>query len=363
MSLSVESKTILDIASISINNKPGPCPQCRLIQLLISKLCSSEGKDPKSEDPQHSEQLEEEVINDYTDQLEGNGSENSSSWRVSSLCDIDAEDENHSPAWCTQKCLLGLKSGTKLDPDFPNVKSHRWDLRNENHPLCRHTFRSILQAVLRAHPDKIWTPLKLGEKPGKLTACAKNTMFRITLPLFNYVLIAKANAEETPLMAQEFRIYRRLRFLQGVRIPVTLGLISTPDERPHTYDESSFRCITLLSYVGKGVSIENEAEYAEDVGQFRNNDLKQYNVSLDTVYRRNILWSEELNRVMFVDFERAEITAPFNNLEVGVRSLSTEERVLLLRDHDERIVRKLIAEVGTSQYTGAEILRKLCGEE
>ena len=62
----------------------------------------------------------------------------------------------------------------------------------------------------------------------------------------------------------------------------------------------------LLAFAGKMISKVEEERYTGELDWFQHRGLEAFGVKLDTVYRRNVLWCEEVHGLMFVDFERAK---------------------------------------------------------
>ena len=118
--------------------------------------------------------------------------------------------------YCTQKCLLGLKQGSNLDLDCPNVEEHRRHTTNQSHDLDLPSFHRLLQSQLVADMDHHCQPLR---KQG-----ARGALFKITLISHGYTFVAKGTVEAFVLdLRHEGHVYERMKKLQGTTVPVCLG--------------------------------------------------------------------------------------------------------------------------------------------
>ncbi|KAF3482687.1 uncharacterized protein GIQ15_02011 [Arthroderma uncinatum] len=216
--------------------------------------------------------------------------------------------------FCTQKCLLGIFNRGPLDQNCPYVASHG----HGRHTIDDSEFCRLVRAQILAKsgPSGCESMHRHG---------TSGALFWLTLYPYGYTLVAKAMPVETVRRAiYEESIYRQLRPIQGIHVPVCLGSVDI-SSRPLWYD-GIFEVVhlLLLSHVGKLIKVHAGV-----------NDLKIYVPSacesLHAIHRQrvlhrdahigNILWNAENKQAMFIDFERARIVN--NSTETKKRKLGT----------------------------------------
>jgi hypothetical protein len=199
--------------------------------------------------------------------------------------------------FCTQKCLLGLASGGTMDENCPNISDHG----REHISVFR--FLELIRAQLASSSgvDAGCQPLYLSGSRGSL--------FKIRLPSHGYTLVAKGVERiDHSLLQHEQQVYHRLSTIQGVHVPVCLGIVDLL--RPYYYDCGVYTSFLLLGWAGKPLSgyinqsskqnLQNKATAA-----FR--ALHELHVLHRDAAIRNIVYDKPNDNLMIVDFERAEI--------------------------------------------------------
>ena len=223
--------------------------------------------------------------------------------------------------YCTQKCLLGLANGGKLDALCPNVRDHGKGC----HQIDTSAFLTLIRQQLSSDLDTDCKPIGL---PG---ACG--VLFRVRLRSHGYTVAAKA----TPIhFVQRLRweafVYGHLRPVQGVHVPVHLGNV---DLETYYFYEGITELVHMmfLSFGGKRISryltAHNGTVAAQQVECAA---LAIHNLGIlhRDLEPRNILWNEESNKAMIIDFERAEIVEPRSALG-GTSANWTRKRKLETR--------------------------------
>ena len=196
--------------------------------------------------------------------------------------------------YCTHQCLRGLVLGGAMDKKCPNVLDHgRSHLDLE---YFRHCIRNQL-ATDRGR-DSNCIPLGLSGLHGSL--------FKVCLATHGYTLIAKGVEEvDASILRHEARIYDRLRDIQGVHVPVSLGTVDLI--LPYYFDGRICTRFLLLSYAGRPL---NHIDDSLDPGI-----ITHIPEAFAAMHRRRVLHQDaELRnmlydgkKVMIVDFERANI--------------------------------------------------------
>ncbi|KAL8919997.1 MAG: hypothetical protein Q9208_006501 [Pyrenodesmia sp. 3 TL-2023] len=208
--------------------------------------------------------------------------------------------------YCTQACLLGLVQRLPIDEHCPNARLHpRGRKVNANkHALTAAKLCNLLRGQLARTLDKDCTDLRLQG--------ARGMLFQLTLSSHGYTFVGKGTIDiYLPDLQHEYRMYQRMRQLQGVLIPVCLGNIdlSVPWHDLHI----KIIHMLLLSYGGETISRACEVEHHQQVRRFEL-ALADRGVKHEDTRRLNMLWNKELGKLMFIDFERSTV-------EIGTRAL------------------------------------------
>lgn len=205
--------------------------------------------------------------------------------------------------YCTQKCLLSLVRGRKLDARCPNVGSH--SRGGGSHPVKHAQWLAMLRQQLEQSLDDGITPLGQGG--------ARGVLFKVTMLAYGYTFVSKGTVRAfIPDLQHEANVYKRLRPAQGRHIPVFLGAVDLREmERIYYYDHRVY--VVYMAFLSWGGCSLSEARAA---GVPRN-ELRDTAVrSLRAVHCEgvrhgdvrdaNMLFNEETG-VMMIDFERAEM--------------------------------------------------------
>ena len=207
--------------------------------------------------------------------------------------------EQHQRQYCTQECLLGLVQGNALDESCPNAGLHRCGRKGRKHLLTKQQFPTLVQSQLaRSLDDNVKELHKQG---------IRGALFEIDLVAYGYMLVAKATIDVyIPYLMHEGRIYDRLESLQGTLIPVYLGNIDlvTP-----WYDLGvRLTHMLLMSYAGERADkVCGKNEIATQTDRFESTIKALGVIHNDLMYYRNTLWNDQLQRIMFIDFEGARV--------------------------------------------------------
>ncbi|KAL8703858.1 MAG: hypothetical protein Q9201_002973 [Fulgogasparrea decipioides] len=201
--------------------------------------------------------------------------------------------------YCTQACLLGLVQNSAIDEDCPNAALHpRRRLRPDHHLIGARTLKRLVREQLGTDLDQSCTDLKVHG--------ARGMLFQITLESHGYIFVGKGTIDVfVPDLKHEGVVYNRLRSLQGKFIPVYLGNI---DLITNWYEYGI--CILhmlLMSYGGTPIRTKDQSTQIQ---------VKDFEAKLDRLgiqhrdlREPNMLWNQELQRLIFIDFERSTIEA------------------------------------------------------
>ncbi|EDN08383.1 predicted protein [Histoplasma mississippiense (nom. inval.)] len=204
-----------------------------------------------------------------------------------------------SQPYCSQQCLLALQDDGPLDTSCPNYLAHlkRRIQTAEFHALIRE------QLSRDRGPDASCRPLY---KKGSCGAA-----FKIHLLSHGYTLLAKGvERNNSHKLEHENEVYHRLHDIQGDYIPVCLGIVVLDSKYPYYYDEGVYTHMLLLSWAGKPISEVMKSDNSACVIEMTSQSLQAIHLAgvlHGDVEPQNILWNEDCNRPMLVDFERAEM--------------------------------------------------------
>ncbi|KAI6351162.1 hypothetical protein MCOR25_010094 [Pyricularia grisea] len=222
--------------------------------------------------------------------------------------------------YCTQRCLLGLVQGGFLDVKCPNVALHRQPNSDSNrhhglsracvrHPINHAHFLSLLLKQLKWTLDDGITPLVQGG--------ARGVLFKIWLIEYGYTFVGKGTIQAfVKDLEHEAAVYKRLHPIQGIHVPVFLGVVDLRSmNRIYYYDHRVYVVhITLLSWGGCDLDATEIVGSRE--GQFKGKAMQsllaihQLGVAHMDVRGANMLFNTEVNGVMMIDFERALLLEP-----------------------------------------------------
>ena len=217
---------------------------------------------------------------------------------------------NRKRAFCTQSCLQGLAYGGPLDGDCPNIADHCQEGDEGNgHRLDGETFRTLLSEQMQWNRIEVCSPLGMQG--------ARGALFKMTLPSHGYTVVAKGTISAfVQDLRHEADVYRRLTSIQGVHIPIFLGNIDL--QKPFRYDVAvRIVHMMLLAWSGERLS-ESKAFGSMDKSVCKLDLMRGINamhaagISHRDIRTPNLLWNEEMQRVMIIDFDRADIVMGSN---------------------------------------------------
>ena len=219
---------------------------------------------------------------------------------------VTADQEDR--PYCTQKCLLGIIRGQQLDDACPNSGLHRkgGNRLQTHHPVSHRQWLNMLEKQLKQSLDDGIEPLGLGGSRGVL--------FKVTLLAYGYTFISKGTIRVfIKHLEHEAAVYKHLRPIQGVHVPVFLGAIDLrPMNKIYYYDHRVY--VVYMTFLSWGGYSTAEAEKHSSTKQSLEQEAS---LSLQAVHRlgvlhkdvrpANMLVNSETGGVMMIDFERAEL--------------------------------------------------------
>lgn len=213
--------------------------------------------------------------------------------------------------YCTQKCLLGLRHGDILDKQCPNFTRHcvRGTGHDSSHPMDYELFTFLIQKQLEIDQTLFC------QQPTVSSRGHHAEFFKITLAGFGVTFCAKGVAlSDQHRLMNEYIMYQRMKNIQGVCVPVCLGLFAL--QFPFGSQNISGLEIThVLLMSNAGVSVEENVSRAETcempseeiLESESNRTLKSItNAGIDRHDQRkkHLYWNTERKRVFHIDFEK-----------------------------------------------------------
>lgn len=193
--------------------------------------------------------------------------------------------------YCTQACLLGIAQKSSLDQKCPNASLHR--KHGRQHAIDLEEFLRLVREQLAEELDYDCEPLGLQG--------ARGALFKITLTSYGYVFVGKGTVKAfVPDLMHEGRVYQQLKDLQGTAVPVCLGNIDLVDCY-HLDVGVNILHMLLMSWGGEMVSGTVDQEEVQQTLR----EVRAAGIDQGDVRRENLLWNEEKERAMLIDFERA----------------------------------------------------------
>ncbi|KAI4284178.1 MAG: hypothetical protein L6R35_004969 [Caloplaca aegaea] len=199
-------------------------------------------------------------------------------------------------AYCTQQCLKGLIDRGAMDSGCANYDYH--PQKDGKHAITRQTFARLLRQQLTEDRDNYCLDLRHQGATGRL--------FKLTLASHSYTLVGKGTTSDFIVDSKrEGRVYRHLKARQGKSIPVYLGNIDLL--LPWIGGDMDIVHMLLMSFAGQRVLQKSGSRELSDVMA----DAARFNeecVQIGALHRdtclRNIMWNEETQNLMFIDFDR-----------------------------------------------------------
>ncbi|KGO77164.1 hypothetical protein PITC_024060 [Penicillium italicum] len=217
------------------------------------------------------------------------------------------QSRQHKMQFCTQSCLLGLQQNDILDEKCPNVALHTRG-QSDKHQITALDFLRQLNQQLDTDIDQHCTPLN---KRGSYGAS-----FKITCAIYGYTVVGKGTTTHLwPHVSREIEVYRVLQRAQGSAIPVFLGPIDL-NMSYFLHGAGEIRHMLLMGWGGETInSIEHSPELQKQIRRSRK-EINSLGVTHGDLRLDNLLWSEELQRVLIIDFHRSQLNYELKRRQV-----------------------------------------------
>ncbi|PON19986.1 hypothetical protein TGAM01_v211146 [Trichoderma gamsii] len=252
----------------------------------------------------------------------------------------------HTTQYCTQKCLVGLVQGGFLDTCCPNVKLHNKQIGHarrasiSRHPVRHSKWLQLLREQLEESLDKGLTPLGEGGSRGAL--------FQVTLLAYGYTFIGKGTVRAfIKDLEHEAAVYKRLKAVQGISVPVFLGAVDLQSMNKIYYYDHRVYIVHLTFLSWGGYKLNNSGNASDMSKRLVDGALR----TLESIHRKgvvhkdvrgaNMLYNPETNRVMMIDFERSLLVQPSRR---ALAQLVPNKRAWSRESSGKRAVRHLTSD-------------------
>ncbi|PHH50538.1 hypothetical protein CFIMG_007398RA00001 [Ceratocystis fimbriata CBS 114723] len=198
--------------------------------------------------------------------------------------------------FCTHKCLQGMALGGPMDQECPNALDHG------NKHISQQEFLSLVrdQLAVDLGDNADCIPLYLSG--------ARGSIFKVRLSSHGYTLVAKGVQKvDVALLSHEEDVYDHIRNLQGIFVPVCLGIVDLIEH--YYYDGGIFTHFLFMSYAGQPAFKFMEKAKGDAANEIiaAFSALHQYQVLHCDAELRNIVYDVRTRKYMIVDLERARV--------------------------------------------------------
>ena len=192
---------------------------------------------------------------------------------------------------CSHKCFRRLVEGAFLDRDCPKYHKHLFTHQLPRAPV-RHALglAEFLVALRQQWDADREEGFRRGQDEG-----AYGFIFTCILTSHGYTFIGKGITDSLTLILQRGQgVYERLQPLQGLKVPVCLGLFKLP--HPYYRLEDEITSILLLSWAGDSESLM----HAEKLPLLE--ALREHGVRQSDIHDPNFCRCARTGQVMAIDF-------------------------------------------------------------
>ncbi|KKK13727.1 hypothetical protein AOCH_003360 [Aspergillus ochraceoroseus] len=206
--------------------------------------------------------------------------------------------QQHASRFCTQRCLLGLQQGGALDGLCPNVQLHRQGQERDRHSIDAKQLVQLLKEQLDQDLDHNCTPFGVCGSYG--------APFKITCAAYGYTVVGKGTTSRLwKEVSGEAEIYRVLQKAQGLAVPVFLGAIDLK-MMFFLHGAGEIRHMLLMGWGGRSIGTAESLTLRQEISRSKK-QVRKLGVMHEDLRPENMLWNDELGRIMIIDFHRSQI--------------------------------------------------------
>ncbi|KAL2817138.1 hypothetical protein BJX63DRAFT_117403 [Aspergillus granulosus] len=224
----------------------------------------------------------------------------------------------HVAQFCTQQCLLGLQKGGAIDPLCPNAERHTSGKHSNRHPIDAKTLVQTLKKQLGKTLDHDVTPMGL--------VSGYSAPFKITSTRYGYTIVGKATTSGLwKEVSREVDVYRILQRAQGSAVPVFLGAIDLIN--PYfLHAAGTIRHMLLMGWGGQDLGKLKPAKSLDSEISRSLKEVSSLGIHHGDIRPENMLWNDELSRVLIIDFHRCTLDHPLMPCSLKGQRRAPKER-------------------------------------
>ncbi|CRG92859.1 hypothetical protein PISL3812_09932 [Talaromyces islandicus] len=199
--------------------------------------------------------------------------------------------------FCTESCLLGIKTRASFDENCPNVKLHRRDSQDCHSINCADMVCSLKQQ-LNNDMDNYCTPY--GQPVGM------GLPFKVTLMPYGYTLLGKGTTDRGwENLEWEAEVYHVLKPVQGSAVPVYLGTVHP--NQSYFFEGVQIKHFLLSSWYGDRTDWINWNQRQWDIYQQTVQKIRRLGVHVGRVHQSNVFWDSQRRQARLVAFDRMKL--------------------------------------------------------
>ncbi|CAG8132553.1 unnamed protein product [Penicillium nalgiovense] len=206
--------------------------------------------------------------------------------------DQDDHSQRRAAQFCTQRCLLGLRTGNALDELCPNVDHHRRGQTDPTqHPISADDMITSLKNELDEDIDRC---IPFG-------GCGSyGAPFKLSCMKYCYTVLGKGTTSGLwKEVSREAQVYRVLRKAQGSAVPVFLGTIDLV-KIYFLHGAGQIRHMLIMGWGGECTATMELTQRLRREIHKSNKEIKALGIIHEDLRRDNVLWSEELGRALII---------------------------------------------------------------
>ncbi|PGH32001.1 hypothetical protein GX50_05195 [[Emmonsia] crescens] len=205
----------------------------------------------------------------------------------------------------------------KLDHQCSNVSLHRQGQNGDRHCINARELVQLLKKQLDHDLDHNCTPFG--------TCGSYGAPFKITCAAYGYTLVGKGTTSGLwKYVSREAEIYQVLQKAQGSAVPVFLGMIDLKLIL-FLHGAGDIRHMLLMGWAGESIDKVKFSTLNDEISKSER-EIRMLGVLHKDLRPANMLWNNELRRVLIIDFHRSDIDRRPKKRRVGSlkRSLRQE---------------------------------------
>ncbi|WPG98889.1 Hypothetical protein R9X50_00168900 [Acrodontium crateriforme] len=199
--------------------------------------------------------------------------------------------------FCTLRCLYGLRNKGVLDENCPNVNQHR-QVGEDTHQIDAKSLVKMLKDQLDENMDQNCTPWGQCGQSG--------APFKLTCATYGYTVIGKGTTNGWwDEVSREADAYRVLRNAEASAVTVFLGKLNM-SKVYFLEGAGEIRHMLVMGWGGRSPESVFDDRFLQEFHRSAK-EIYDLGVQHQDLRAGNVLWNEELQRVLIIDFHRCRL--------------------------------------------------------